>query len=100
MDRPQLGYLIRRLAPSLTKRGRIVVLDGRHLRHIDYRAVRPLIEWNRQLGTFGQRLTLYCWSDYLKAILCVEDWQGELHPGPVRPVSWPVSAVLEPGPSS
>jgi hypothetical protein len=100
MDRPQLGCLVRRLAPSLSKRGRIVVLDGRHLRHIDYRAVRPLIEWNQQLGTFGHRLTLYCWGDYLKAILCVEDWQGELYPERVRPVSWPELASVEQGTTS
>jgi len=100
LDRPQLGHLIRRLAPCLSKRGRIIVLDGRRLQHIDYRAVQPLIAWNRQLGTFGHRLTLFSWSDYLKAILCVEDWQGELHPQAFRPRTWSQTTSLRQGPNS
>ena len=98
LDRPQLSCLMRRATPLLRKRGCTLVLDGRNLRHIDYRAVPALIEWNRQLSSFGHRLTLYRWSDYLKAILCVEDWQRELESAPVRSGIWSELARERQGP--
>ncbi len=98
LDRPQLSRLIRRATPLLQKRGCTLVLDGRSLRHIDYRAVPALIAWNRQLNSFGHRLTLYRWSDYLKAIVSVEDWQRELDSAPVRFGIWGELTRVRQGP--
>lgn len=56
----------------------LVVLDGSALAHLDYRCVPMLVRWSRGLATFGHRLVLDRWSDYLKAILAMEDWDGEL----------------------
>ncbi len=88
LDRPHLSRLIPRVEPLLARRGCRVVLEGQSLDHLDYRAVVPLIQWNRRLGQFGHRLFLSNWSDYLKAILSIEDWDRELYPEPVRPLTW------------
>ena len=76
----------------LLGRGCRVVLDGSGLTHMDYRSTRDLIRWNRNLRQFGHQLYLQCWNDYLKAILCMEDWEREL----VLPVGFPaaIAAVL------
>jgi len=58
LDRERLSQLVRRLRPLLVKRGRIVVLDGTHLCHIDYRAVRSMVEWSRSLRSFHHKLLL------------------------------------------
>lgn len=97
LDRPQLARLVRRVTPLLEKRGRQVILDGRQLHHVDYRVVRPLIDWNRRLRAFDHRLLLSHWSDYLKAILCMEDWNRELNPGPLPTSAWRLLSKPRPG---
>lgn len=99
MNRHQLARLTRRITPSLGRRGCRVVLDGGSLRHIDYRAVKPLIQWSRHLRSFGHRLFLANWSDYLKAILFVEDWERELSPEPIRPFTWKTLVKVSAGPT-
>jgi anti-anti-sigma regulatory factor len=81
LDAQRWEQLESRLSPLLTRRGRRVVLDGRRLFHLDYRAVRPLLVWHRTLRPFGHQLVLAGWSAYLKAILCLEDWSQELANG-------------------
>lgn len=74
LDREGVTALAARVAPGLAGRGARVVLDGAGLTHMDYRATRPFISWHRRLRTYGHELFLQGWSDYLKAILVMEDW--------------------------
>ncbi len=97
LDRRQWQRLRQRLAPLLRRRARCIILDGRHLRHIDFRVVRDLIEWNHALRAFGHRLLLAGWSDYLRSILCVEDWARELCPDPVPFAAWRPRDAVRPG---
>lgn len=78
LDEQGLEMIIGRVAPLLTGRGQKVILDGARLAHMDYRSTRALLRWNRNLRQFSHTLYLKGWSDYLKAILCMEDWDREL----------------------
>ncbi len=78
MDQDGLEKVIARVAPGLPARGCRIILDGSGLTHLDYRATRSLIRWNRNLRQYRHQLYLQNWSNYLKAILCMEDWQQEL----------------------
>jgi len=78
LDQPGLEKLIGRVAPRLSARGCRVIIDGSGLSHMDYRSTRALIRWNRNLRQFHHQLYLLNWDDYLKAILCMEDWEQEL----------------------
>ncbi|MCB1184836.1 STAS domain-containing protein [bacterium] len=78
LDREGVDRLVSRVAPRLVSRGCRVILEGSRLTHLDYRATRGLIAWNRRLRAFGHQLFLQEWSDYLKAILVMEDWDREL----------------------
>lgn len=78
LDQQGLERVILRVAPSLLGRGFRVVLDGSGLTHMDYRCTKDLIRWNRNLRQFRHQLYLQNWNDYLKAILCMEDWDREL----------------------
>jgi len=64
------------------------VLDGSRLSHLDYRATASLIRWNRNLRDYHHQLFLQQWSDYLKAILAMEDWDRELGGVPAGLSSW------------
>ena len=78
LDQDGLQRVKLRVARLLLGRGCRVVLDGSGLTHMDYRSTRDLIRWNRNLRQFGHQLFLISWNDYLKAILCMEDWEREL----------------------
>ncbi|PID81533.1 hypothetical protein CSA17_05050 [bacterium DOLJORAL78_65_58] len=78
LDEAGLERVIGRVAPMLTGRGQRVILDGSRLVHMDYRSTRSLIRWNRNLRRFSHTLHLGGWNDYLRAILCMEDWEREL----------------------
>ena len=78
LDQAGLERIIARVAPRLLARGCRVIVDGSGLSHMDYRTTRSLIRWNRNLRQFRHQLYLQNWSDYLKAILCMEDWEQEL----------------------
>jgi len=78
LDEQGLEMIIGRVAPLLTGRGQKVILDGARLAHMDYRSTRALLRWNRNLRQFSHTLYLKGWNDYLKAILCMEDWDREL----------------------
>ena len=78
LDRNGVEKVIGRVAPRLLGRGFRVVLDGSQLSHLDYRATAALVQWNRKLRQFRHQLFLQGWSDYLKAILLMEDWDSEL----------------------
>ena len=82
LDRDGIDRLVRHVHPLLTGREAEVVLDGRRLLHVDYRAVRLLVQWHRSLRVFGHRLSLARWSRYLQAIVSLEDWAGELEVPP------------------
>ncbi len=84
LDRDRLQGLIGRVRPLLRSRGRRIVLDGRRLRHIDYRAVPALIAWSDGLRAFNHELLLYGWNDYLRTILSVGDGGQRVSPCPVR----------------
>lgn len=88
LDGPGLEKLISRVAPRLGGRGRRIVLDGRGLAHMDYRTTRTLLAWNRKLRDYGHQLYLSRWSDYLKAILVMEDWDRELGSVPLQAETW------------
>lgn len=88
LDCERLNRLKGRVAPQLERRGQNVILNGRSLCHLDYRAVQPLVEWQHNLRAYGHQLLLYQWSDYLKAILCMEDYGHELGTGPIRLSAW------------
>jgi ABC-type transporter Mla MlaB component len=89
LDRDQLQRLIARVRPLLRSRGRRIVLDGRRLRHVDYRAVPALIAWNDGLRAFNHQLLLYGWNGYLRTILAVGDAGQRFGPVAVRLTSWP-----------
>jgi hypothetical protein len=78
LDEEGLQRVIGRVAPLLTGRGQRVILEGALLTHMDYRSTRALLRWNRNLRQFSHTLYLKGWNDYLKAILCMEDWDREL----------------------
>ena len=82
LDREGSQKVIGRVAPRLMGRGCRVVLDGSQLSHLDYRATAALCSWNRKLRQFRHELFLQGWSDYLKAILLMDDWDGELSDRP------------------
>lgn len=89
-DQAGMELLAARVAPKLSETGCRVILDGRGLAHLDYRVTRSLIRWNATLRQFHHQLYLQGWSDYLKAILCMEDWDGELVGKPVGDSHWQV----------
>ncbi len=72
----------------------LVVLDASRLGHLDYRCVSMLVRWSRGLASFGHRLVLERWSSYLRAILAMEDWDGELERGSRGPGWRPVDTQL------
>jgi len=78
LDRNGVERMISRVSPRLLGRGCRVILDGSRLVHLDYRATASLVGWNRRLRLFRHQLYLQGWSDYLKAILLMEDWSREL----------------------
>jgi ABC-type transporter Mla MlaB component len=78
LDRAGVQRLIRQAAAALWERDLVVVLDGSQLRHLDYRCVGTLLHWRRNLRGWGHRLVLSGWNGYLRAILAMEDWDGEL----------------------
>ena len=78
LNQDGLSQVISRVAPLLSGRGTRIILDGSKLSHMDYRSTRDLIRWNRNLRQFSHQLYLQNWNDYLKAILCMEDWEQEL----------------------
>ncbi len=88
LDRQGVEQLISRVAPCLLTRGCRVILDGNRLTHLDFRATRRLIRWNRHLRDFQHQLYLKEWSNYLKAILVMEDWDRELGAPGSEPSAW------------
>ena len=88
LDRDGVETLISRVAPRLARRGCRIVLDGTRLTHLDYRATHGLVAWNRKLRDHHHQLLLHRWSDYLKAILVMEDWDLELGAVPNQPSTW------------
>jgi hypothetical protein len=86
-----LAQLIHSLKPILKKRSQRIVLDGRRLCHIDFRIVKPLVEWSKMLRSYDHKLLLSHWSDYLKAILSMEDWDRDLFPGSARLSTLPLA---------
>lgn len=94
LDRPGMEKLIARVTPRLPGRGTRIVLDGGRLTHLDYRATADLVRWNRKLRLFRHQLYLLNWSDYLKAILLMEDWDQEL----VGPSAAPANLGILAGP--
>ena len=88
LDREGIERLVAQTAPLLFRRGMRVVLDGSGLAHLDYRATPLLVRWNRQLRRFHHQLFLLGWSDYLKAILCMEDWDRQLDDMPAGAAAW------------
>jgi hypothetical protein len=93
MDRQGVEKLISRVAPRLATRGCRIILDGSRLTHLDYRATHGLLGWNRKLRDFRHQLLLHRWSDYLKAILVMEDWDRELGAMPAGPSNWRLLAT-------
>ena len=77
-DLAGMEQLAMQVAPRLRDTGCRIILDGEHLTHLDYRVTPRLIRWSRTLRQFRHQLFLQGWNDYLKAILCMEDWDGEL----------------------
>lgn len=88
LDRQGVERLISRVAPRLARRGCRIILDGSRLSHLDYRATHSLLAWHRKLRDHRHQLFLHSWSDYLKAILVMEDWDRELGAMPTGPSSW------------
>jgi anti-anti-sigma regulatory factor len=78
LDRQGVEKLISRVAPRLVSRGCRIILDGSRLTHLDFRATHSLVSWHRRLRAFNHQMYLQSWSDYLKAILVMEDWDREL----------------------
>jgi ABC-type transporter Mla MlaB component len=78
LDRAGTTRLIRDANHVLATGRYLVVLDAARLAHLDYRCVPMLVRWQRGLRAFGHRLLLSRWNDYLRAILAMEDWEGEL----------------------
>jgi hypothetical protein len=88
LDRQGVQRMICRVAPRLSERGCRIILDGKRLTHLDYRATHGLLIWNRKFRDHHHQLFLYRWSDYLKAILVMEDWDRELGAMPTGPSTW------------
>lgn len=88
LDCQGVDKLISRVMPRLMSRGCRIILDGHRLTHLDFRATRSLIRWNRRLRAFNHQLYLKEWSDYLKAILVMEDWDRELGASESYPSAW------------
>ena len=88
LDRQGVERMISRVAPRLADRGCRIVLDGTRLTHLDYRATHGLLVWKRRLRDHHHQLLLHGWSDYLKAILVMEDWDRELGAMPTGPSTW------------
>ena len=88
LDRQGVTRMISRVAPRLARRGCRIILDGTRLTHLDYRATHGLLVWNRRLRDHHHQLFLHRWSDYLKAILVMEDWDRELGAMPTGPSTW------------
>lgn len=88
LDRVGMERLISRVTLRLERRGCRIVLDGSRLTHLDYRATGALIAWNRRLRAFHHQLYLHGWSDYLKAIVVMEDWDRELGATPTAMAAW------------
>ena len=88
LDRQGVERMISRVAPRLASRGFRIILDGKRLTHLDYRATHGLLEWNRKLRDHHHKLLLQGWNDYLKAILVMEDWDRELGSMPTGPSTW------------
>jgi hypothetical protein len=85
LDQEGLSDLMRRVGLALPPRGGTVWLDGARLHHMDYRCVQPLVRWSRGLRSYRHDVRLVGWSDYLQAIITMEDWDRELERGPVAP---------------
>jgi ABC-type transporter Mla MlaB component len=81
LDRQEASRLIQVANRHLYGRRYDVILDASHLVHLDYRCVAMLLRWNRGLQSLGHRLLLAGWSPYLRTILAMEDWDGELEKG-------------------
>jgi ABC-type transporter Mla MlaB component len=88
LDRVGVERLISRVTLRLERRGCRIVLDGSRLTHLDYRATAALIDWNRRMRAFHHQLYLHGWSDYLKAIVVMEDWDRELGATPAAMTAW------------
>ena len=88
LDRQGVESMISRVAPRLARRGCRIILDGSRLTHLDYRATHSLLAWHRKLRDHHHQLFLHGWSDYLKAILVMEDWDRELGAMPAEPSTW------------
>jgi len=88
LDRVGVERLISRVTLRLDRRGCRIVLDGSRLTHLDYRATAALIDWNRRMRAFHHQLYLHGWSDYLKAIVVMEDWDRELGATPAAMTAW------------
>lgn len=93
LDQDGLADLMRRVSLALPGRGCAVVLDGSGLQHMDYRCVQPLVRWSRGLRAYRHDVQLVEWSEYLLAILAMEDWDQELNRGPGRPRALRLPAV-------
>lgn len=85
LDRQDASRLIRTVSTTILDGRYRVVLDAHRLGHLDYRSVAMLMQWNRGLVSLGHQLVLENWSPYLKAILAMEDWDGELERGSLGP---------------
>lgn len=90
LDQAGMELLAARVAPRLRETGCRIILEGERLSHLDYRVTRQLIRWSRNLRQFHHQLYLQGWNDYLKAILCMEDWDGELVGKPAGGSHWRV----------
>jgi hypothetical protein len=77
LDRPMLQRLVDAVRPRLVRRDCRIVLDGRGLDHLDFRAVRDLVAWHRRLRVYGHTLLLADWRPYHRAILILGDHYGE-----------------------
>ncbi|RKZ13471.1 hypothetical protein DRQ50_10395 [bacterium] len=81
LDREGVHHLVREADRHLVGRDLLVVLDATQLQHLDYRCVSLLLSWRRRLRSYRHRLHLVGWNAYLRAILAMEDWDGELENG-------------------
>ena len=77
LDREGVDKLSSRVQSRLVCRGCRIILDGSRLTHLDFRATQGLIAWNRRMKAYSHQIYLRDWSDYLKAILVMDDWDGE-----------------------
>ena len=81
LDREGVHRLVRDADRHLVGQDLLVILDATRLQHLDYRCVPLLVRWRRQLRSYRHRLHLVSWNAYLRAILTMEDWNGELENG-------------------